>query len=69
MKHYIFCEADSHLATQNNNLLASVDLEGLLLWLQEPTTGPFSVPDDSIPHITDCIFKMHFTIKLPSVFW
>jgi len=32
MKQYIFWEADNHLATQNNNLLASVDPEGLLLW-------------------------------------
>ena len=31
MKQCIFWEADSHLATQNNNLLASVDPEGLLL--------------------------------------
>jgi hypothetical protein len=31
MKHYIFWEADIHLTTQNNNLLASVDPEGLLL--------------------------------------
>jgi hypothetical protein len=29
MKQYIFWEADSHLATQNNNPLAAVDPEGL----------------------------------------
>jgi hypothetical protein len=49
-----------------------VDPEGLLLWLLEPTTGPFSVPDDSSPRILTVFLRctlllnFHLCFDFPS---
>jgi hypothetical protein len=39
----------------------------LLLWSQEPVTGPYLEPHESIPHSHTLFFKISFKIIIPSV--
>jgi hypothetical protein len=39
--------------------------EGTLRCLKKASTGPYSEPDESPPHLTPYVFMIHFNIMLP----